>query len=187
MTYEEWFLNQAKLHKTIMNKLEGKSIDETIEYFKYDNMKKNEPDFCPLYNLNKKCHEMDDLNCYLCACSYFRFNDKGLKNVDDKILYSCCSIDSKSGSKFVSENSIHHDCSNCIIPHKEKFIKKNFNKDWLEIMKDVRVDKNNQVDIKKSLDDEINKRVKEYKNDNTKTSPFGTGLVKIREKLVSKL
>ena len=31
-------------------------------------------------------------------------------------------------------------------------------------MKDVRVDKNNQVDIRKSLDDEINKRVKEYKN-----------------------
>ena len=43
------------------------------------------------------------------------------------------------------------------------------------------------VVVKKSLDDEINKRVKEYKNDNTKTSPFGTGLVKIREKLVSKL
>lgn len=51
MTYEEWFLNQAKLHKTIMNKLEDKSIDEIIEYFKYDNMKKNEPNFCPLYNL----------------------------------------------------------------------------------------------------------------------------------------
>ena len=56
MTYEEWFLNQAKLHKTIMNKLEGKSIDETIEYFKYDNMKKNEPDFCPLYNLTQLSH-----------------------------------------------------------------------------------------------------------------------------------
>ncbi len=85
MTYEEWFLNQAKLHKTIMNKLEDKSIDEIIEYFKYDNMKKNEPNFCPLYNLNKKCHEMEDLNCYLCACSYFRFNDKGLKDVDDAV------------------------------------------------------------------------------------------------------
>ena len=67
--------------------------------------------------------------------------NSSLKDVDDKILYSCCSIDSKSGSKFVSENSIHHDCSNCTIPHKEKFIKKNFSKDWLKIMKDVRVDK----------------------------------------------
>ena len=109
-------------------------------------------------------------------------HNPGLKDVDDKILYSYCSIDSKSGSKFISEISIHHDCSNCIIPHKENFIKKNFNKDWLEIMKDVRVDKNNQVDIRKSLDDEINKRVKEYKNDTMKTNPFGTGLSKIREK-----
>ena len=49
-------------------------------------------------------------------------------------------------------------------------------------MKEVRVDKNNQVDIKKSLDDEINKRVKEYKNGTMKTNPFGTGLSKIREK-----
>ena len=42
-------LNQAKLHKTIMNKLEDKSIDEIIEYFKYDK-KKKKPDFVPLYN-----------------------------------------------------------------------------------------------------------------------------------------
>ena len=54
-------------------------------------------------------------------------------------------------------------------------------------MKDIKLIKNNKKNKKKSLDDEINKRVKEYKNDNTKTSPFGTGLVKIREKLVSKL
>ena len=45
MTYEEWFLNQAKLHKTIMNKLEDKSIDEIIEYFKYENMKKKRARF----------------------------------------------------------------------------------------------------------------------------------------------
>ena len=141
MTYEEWFLNQAKLHETIMKKLENRTADEIVEYFKYENMKINEPDFCPLYTLNKKCHEMEDLNCYLCACPYFRFNDSGLKKVNNKVLFSYCSIDSKTGAKFESENSIHHDCSNCTIPHKEKFIKKNFSKDWLKIMKDVRVDK----------------------------------------------
>ena len=139
MTYEEWFLNQAKLHETIMKKLENRTADEIVEYFKYENMKINEPDFCPLYTLNKKCHEMENLNCYLCACPYFRFNDKGLKKQDNKILYSYCSIDSKNGSKFESENFIHHDCSNCTIPHKEKFIKKNFNKNWFEIMKDCRI------------------------------------------------
>ena len=94
MTYEEWFLNQAKLHETIMKKLENRTADEIVEYFKYENMKINEPDFCPLYTLNKKCHEMENLNCYLCACPYFRFNDSGLKKVNNKVLFSYCSIDS---------------------------------------------------------------------------------------------
>ncbi len=43
------------------------------------------------------------------------------------------------------------------------------------------------VSIKKSLDEEILKRVDEYKNDETSTVPFGTGLDKIREKLKSQL
>jgi hypothetical protein len=40
--------------------------------------------------------------------------------------------------------------------------------------------------VKKSLDDEINKRVDEYKSGTMKTVPFGTGLDKIRKKLESK-
>ena len=43
------------------------------------------------------------------------------------------------------------------------------------------------VIVKKSLDDEINQRVHEYKNGTMKTVPFGTGLDKIRKKLVSNL
>ena len=43
------------------------------------------------------------------------------------------------------------------------------------------------VVVKKSLDDEINQRVHEYKNGTMKTVPFGTGLDKIRKKLVSNL
>ncbi|RXI28459.1 hypothetical protein [Aliarcobacter trophiarum] len=141
MTYEEWFKSQAKLHKTIMNKLNDKSIGEIIEYFRYENMKINEPDFCPLYKKNKKCHEMENLNCYLCACPYFVFNDNGILKQNEKTLYSFCSINSKNGSTFEGEDYIHHDCSNCTIPHKEKFIKKRFNKDWLEIMKNVLINK----------------------------------------------
>lgn len=77
MTYEEWFLKQGELHKNVMKKLTNKSIDEIIEYFKFENMVKNEPDFCPLYKDNKKCHDMENLNCYLCACPNFRFKDEG--------------------------------------------------------------------------------------------------------------
>ena len=43
------------------------------------------------------------------------------------------------------------------------------------------------VEIKKSLDDEINKRVEEYKSGKMKTTPFMEGLDEIRESLVSKL
>ena len=43
------------------------------------------------------------------------------------------------------------------------------------------------VEIKKSLDDEINKRVEEYKSGKMKTTPFLEGLDEIRESLVSKL
>ena len=138
MTYEEWFIKQGNLHANVMKKLTDKSIDEVIEYFRFENMVKNEPDFCPLYKDNKKCHDMEDLNCYLCACPNFRFKDKGFEKVEDKILYSKCNINSRDGSQYVGENYIHQNCSGCIVPHREKYIKKNFSRNWFEVMKDVR-------------------------------------------------
>ncbi len=138
MTYEEWFLNQGKLHANVMKKLEDKSMDEVIEYFRFDNMVKNEPDFCPLYKDNKKCHDYEDLNCYLCACPNFRFKDEGYEKVDGKTLYSYCGINSRDGSQYVGEDYIHQNCSGCIVPHREKYIKNKFSRDWFEVMKDVR-------------------------------------------------
>lgn len=139
MTYEEWFLKQGELHANVMKKLINKTNEEVIEYFKFENMVKNEPDFCPLYKQIKKCHEMEDLNCYLCACPNFRFDDNGFeKTSDGKTLYSICSINSKEGSQYIGENYIHQNCSDCVIPHKKKYIKKNFNRNWFEVMKDVR-------------------------------------------------
>lgn len=135
MTYKDWFLNHAKKHQDILKKLENKSSLEIIEYFKFENMQKNEIDFCPLYRENKKCHNIEDLNCYLCACPHFRFSDIGIKKTDNKVLYSFCSIESKYGLTFEGDDYIHQDCSNCNIPHKASFIKRNFKRDWLDIMK----------------------------------------------------
>ena len=141
MTYEEWFVKQGNLHAEVMKKLEDKSIDEVIEYFKFENMVKNEPDFCPLYKDNKKCHDYEELNCYLCACPNFRFNDKGFEKKEDKTLYSFCSINSKDGSEYIGEDYIHQNCSGCIVPHRQKYIKKNFSRNWFEVMDKVRCDK----------------------------------------------
>jgi hypothetical protein len=43
------------------------------------------------------------------------------------------------------------------------------------------------VEIKNSLDDEISKRVEEYRSGTMQTTPFMEGLDSIREKLVSNL
>ena len=139
MTYEEWFLKQGELHANVMKKLINKTNEEVIEYFKFENMVKNEPDFCPLYKDNKKCHDMEDLNCYLCACPNFRFKDEGFSKTEDgKTLYSVCSINSKDGDQYIGEDYIHQNCSGCVVPHRAKYIKNHFNTNWFEVMKDVR-------------------------------------------------
>ena len=139
MTYKDWFDNHALKHKKIVDKLisKGYTKEQIIEYFDFENMVKNENDFCPLYKENKKCHDMKELNCYLCACPNFRFNDKGIDRYNNSLILSKCSIN--NGSKIAHNKAIHQDCSSCSVPHHKKFIEKNFSLNWLEIMKDSKI------------------------------------------------
>jgi len=136
MTYEGWYESHASKHKNIINKLiaQNYSKEQIIKYFDFDSMVKNEPDFCLLYKDNKKCHEMESLNCYLCACPYFRFDDSGIKNVGENTQYSLCSIDAKDGNQGIYGGKIHQDCSGCEIPHKTRYVEKNFDVAWKKIM-----------------------------------------------------
>lgn len=138
MSYSSWFNKHANKHKQIVEKLMacGKSQDEIIDYFEFENMVKEENDFCPLYKDNKKCHDMKTLNCYLCACPNFRFKDEGIKKVGENTQYSFCSIESKNGKQGVYGDKIHQDCSACHVPHATNYIKKHFDLDWKEIMKE---------------------------------------------------
>ncbi len=134
MSYKEWCEIHFKKHSAIMKKLSHLSDDEVIEYFDYEHMRVAEPDFCLLYADGKKCHEMENLNCYLCACPHFRFDDDGIKKVGEKTLFSFCSIDAKKGKVFESESAMHQDCTHCFIPHKKEFIKKLFHRDLQSII-----------------------------------------------------
>jgi len=138
MSYASWFDKHAQKHKKIVDKLLRNNLSEAeiIKYFEFENMVKNENDFCPLYAEGKKCHDMKELNCYLCACPYFRFDDEGVEEVEGKIKYSYCHIDAKDGKAGIYGDKIHHDCSNCIVPHTKKFISKKFSYEWKNIMKD---------------------------------------------------
>ena len=137
MSYINWFQTHGEKHKAIMDKLTQLSDDEVIEYFRFENMLEKEPDFCPLYKDNKKCHDMKELNCYLCACPNFRFDDNGFKKVEEKTLYSTCDIESKDGSQYFTDDAIHQNCSGCLVPHHEAYIKKIFDRDWFKIMESV--------------------------------------------------
>jgi len=136
MSYKKWFQAQGDRHKEVVDRLISRGFDtkQIIEYFDFENMVKNEKEFCPLYAEPRKCHDYEKLNCYLCACPNFRFNDDGIDKVENKTLYSHCAIDSKDGKQFKNENSIHQDCSGCLVPHKHEYIKKNFDLNWFSVM-----------------------------------------------------
>jgi len=135
LSYSKWFKSHGEKHKKIMDKLQNLSDDEVIAYFRFENMVEKEPDFCPLYLENKKCHDIEVLNCYLCACPNFRFNDVGFKKVNEKTKYSLCGIKSKDCRESCYGDKIHQDCSLCLIPHAKSYILDNFDYDWKLIMK----------------------------------------------------
>jgi hypothetical protein len=139
MSYTTWFQSHGQKHKEIVDRLSHLSDSELIDYFRFENMVEKEPNFCPLYAKNKKCHDIEDLNCYLCACPNFRFDDNGFEIEDNRIIFSRCSINSKDGERFISDSSIHQNCSNCLVPHSQEYIKANFSRDWFEIMKEVTI------------------------------------------------
>lgn len=137
MSYKKWFDAHAAKHAAIMEKLTCLSDDEVIEYFRFENMVQHESDFCPLYAENRKCHDTEELNCYLCACPNFRFNEAGFSAEEGKTLFSTCAIDSPDGGRHDNGNAIHQNCAKCIVPHRESYIRKVFDRDWLTIMKEV--------------------------------------------------
>jgi hypothetical protein len=136
VSYKSWFYEHAAKHKELVKKLlqKGYDKDAIIEYFEFENMVENEPQFCPLYEKKQKCHNIDYLNCYLCACPNFRFNDKGIEKIGDKIKYSFCSIDSKNGELSSYGDSIHQNCSGCDIPHLREYISDHFDTDLKKVM-----------------------------------------------------
>ena len=132
MSYTSWFEEHAQKHKAIVTKLVDKAYtkEQIIEYFDFENMLQSEPEFCPLYAENKKCHDMQKLNCYLCACPNFRFDDTGIQKIKKNIQYSFCDIESKDGKQGIYGDKIHQDCSKCGVPHHRSYVEKHFDLEW---------------------------------------------------------
>jgi Zn-finger protein len=120
MTYTEWAEAHKRKRINLQRKLEGWGLtrEQVVDYFDYDNMVRNQPDFCPLYATKTKCHNTDNLNCYLCGCPYFKCSDEPLEiEHNGNRIYSVCTIDSRFKRTFTYDGNIHCDCSHCTIPH----------------------------------------------------------------------
>ena len=124
MTFAAWTKAHNKSVDLILEKLKGSTVDEIFNYFNYDNMVEAEPNFCPLYKDNIKCHNVNNLNCFLCSCPFFKYSDNMPIHYDMGIkVMSVCTINAKDASAFVSGREQQCDCSNCLIPHSEHFVK----------------------------------------------------------------
>ena len=115
---EEWQKEFDKKRRDLIKKYNLKTVKDVIEFFRYSNLRNREPDFCPLFKEGAKCHDLldNELICFFCACPYF---DYSLWDEENKI-YGRCIINSKYG--FRNEYG-YWDCSKCLLPHREKFVK----------------------------------------------------------------
>jgi Zn-finger protein len=101
-------------------KISPDNIGSIIEHTSFEKRSKRDKSECPYYELEKPCHDIEDLNCLLCACP----------NYESDTLKGGCRINSSYGKITEHENLPEGqvwDCSNCSIGHDKDFVKS-----WLE-------------------------------------------------------
>lgn len=116
---KKWYVDFLKKRDNIL-KIRGLVTPyEIAEYFTYSNLKEKEPDFCPLFKTNEKCHDLpeDELICYWCACPFY---DYDYFNEEER-EYGRCRVNSIYGKR---NEEGYWDCSNCLLPHRKKFVVK---------------------------------------------------------------
>ena len=112
-------------------------VPQIVREMSYENQKMKNPSDCPCYS-SKPCHtNVDDLNCFLCACPNY-----DTKNKDKVGFIGGCKIGSLKGvylSNIYSGNRnlgfLIWDCSNCTIPHSCEFAENFLRKDFEEYKK----------------------------------------------------
>ncbi len=137
MGYKSWFETLARKHRAIVQAHSDLSDEVLVDYFAYEHMATHESDYCPLYATRTKCHEMEELNCYLCGCPEFRFCDRGFAVREGKRLFSYCAVHSRFAAWIDTPEGYHLDCSGCSVPHRKRYILRHFDRDWRVIMRRV--------------------------------------------------
>lgn len=85
-------------------------IEKVIDAWDFDKMKEEHPETCVCYEQNKKCHNVEDLNCFFCYCP----------NYDRSVKEGGCKINSPKGKYIDNHKGKIWDCSDCDLPHKKE-------------------------------------------------------------------
>ncbi|MAG11065.1 hypothetical protein CMI44_02020 [Candidatus Pacearchaeota archaeon] len=90
-----------------------KHIQWIINEFRFENQKKKNPKKCSCYR-EDKCHNIEQLNCFLCYCPEY----------DNSVESGGCKINSIKGKWFVSGDKKIWDCSDCDYAHRREVVEK---------------------------------------------------------------
>ncbi len=114
---KEWYEDFIRRREEIVRNKGLSSPEAIANYFTYENISREYPDFCPLFKSNKVCHNMSrkELVCYFCACPYYDYEYYD----EEKKEYGRCRINSKYGKR---NEWGYWDCSACLLPHRAKFV-----------------------------------------------------------------
>jgi len=98
-----------KMHK-IANEIINERISEVVDNYDFEKQIEINPNGCPLYQQNQKCHNIEDLNCFFCYCPKY----------DRTVKEGKCKIDSPKGKYIEGIDGKIFDCSDCDYPHKKE-------------------------------------------------------------------
>jgi len=91
-----------------------KRIDNLIDEFDFEKRKVLHPEECICYQQDKKCHDIEKLNCFFCFCPKY----------DNSIKEGRCRINSPKAKYIECKEGKILDCSECDFPHNKENIKK---------------------------------------------------------------
>lgn len=101
------------MHK-LAKKIIEERIDKLIGEWDFEKRKKSNSEECICYPQNKKCHNLEKLNCLFCYCP----------NYDLSVKEGKCKINSPKGKYIENSEGKILDCSDCDFPHKAENIRK---------------------------------------------------------------
>lgn len=97
------------MHELAKEIIEKKN-EEIINEWNFEKRKKINPDGCVCYGQDKKCHNIEELNCFFCYCP----------NYDTSIKEGKCRINSPDGKYIDNHEGKILDCTGCDFPHRKE-------------------------------------------------------------------